>query len=710
MMDEPSVWDFVKAKILFWKKSEINFPSLEEVQKPVKLEVQPIDGERVSILTLPWLTLLPFVVLLVGQFMLEPPDRFILPGEIFYFIGAILMIFAIRYGFLVIPATLPDSSREENLSIRWNWLITAGAGMVISFALFGGNRFNSLNLLVWIFSVTSLIIAFLPQGAFSDFLIWTKGINHWVRKPTIHITISPWMIVLLVFLLIVGYFRFAQLDQLPAEMVSDHAEKLYDVRDLLNGQFKIFFERNTGREAFQFYWTALIAHLFNTGISFMSLKLGTVLVGLITLYYMMRLGNLLGGKWLALFVMIFAGIGYWPNIISRIGLRFPLYPFCVAPVMFYLIRGLKFRQRNDFILSGISLGIGLHGYTPTRIVPFLIVLAFIIYFLHLKSKTERMYSVYWLGIAALVSFFIFLPLFRYALENPQMFAYRSITRLSDVERSIPGSLIGVFLHNLWNALTMFFWSNGNVWVHSIPYRPALDPISAVLFFMGILVLLIRYIQKHDWADIFLLLSIPVLLMPSVLSLAFPEENPNLNRTAGTYVPVFIITAIGFHSLILGILKALRGKTSMKGASIIGGIIIFMAIVFNYELFFVQYNSLYRQSAWNTSEMGRIMKGFTQITGSPDTVYVVGYPYWVDTRLVGINAGFVNRDPEIIKERFSETLSDPRAKLFMLNPSDIESLNTLRNLYPQGRASWYDSSVEGKDFILFMVPAVYDQLP
>ena len=87
-------------------------------------------------------------------------------------------------------------------------------------------------------------------------------------------------------------------------MVSDHAEKLLDVNDVLNGQLRVFFPRNTGREAFQFYWTALMIKLFNTGVSFMSLKLGTTLIGLFTLYYIYRLGNEIGNRWVALLALV----------------------------------------------------------------------------------------------------------------------------------------------------------------------------------------------------------------------------------------------------------------------------------------------------------------------------------------------------------------------------------------------------------------------
>ena len=32
--------------------------------------------------------------------------------------------------------------------------------------------------------------------------------------------------------------------------------------------------------------------------------------------------------------MAFAGIAYWPNLISRIALRFTLYPFFYAPAVY----------------------------------------------------------------------------------------------------------------------------------------------------------------------------------------------------------------------------------------------------------------------------------------------------------------------------------------------------------------------------------------
>ncbi len=68
---------------------------------------------------------------------------------------------------------------------------------------------------------------------------------------------------------------------------------------------------------------------------------------------------------------------------------------------------------------------------------------------------------------------------------------------------------------------MFNWDDGNIWVASVPHRPALDVVSGALFLIGIVLLLARYLQKRHWLDLFLLLSVLILQLPSTLSLAFP---------------------------------------------------------------------------------------------------------------------------------------------------------------------------------------------
>jgi hypothetical protein len=143
----------------------------------------------------------------------------------------------------------------------------------------------------------------------------------------------------------------------------------------------------------------------------------------------------------------------------------------------------------------------------------------------------------------MVSFFICLPLLRYTLKHPEVVAQRMVTRLTGAEQPLPGPPAEIFISNLWRGLTMFAWDDGEVWVLSVIHRPALDLVSGALFYSGLVLLVIRYARQRHWFDLFTLISIPLLMMPSILSLAFPAENPSLNRPAGVIVPAFLVIGL-----------------------------------------------------------------------------------------------------------------------------------------------------------------------
>src|SRR5512133_1363511 len=306
-----------------------------------------------------------------------------------------------------------------------------------------------------------------------------------------------------------------------------------------------------------------------------------------------------------------AGIGYWPNVISRVGLRFPLYPLFLAPTLYYLIRGLRSRNRNDFLLSGIFLGIGLHGYSPFRIVPFVVLAAFVLYWLHDQSKGARRDSFIWLMLLGLMSLFVFTPLLRYWVDNPSEFGFRAMTRLTGAETPITQPIWQIFISNVWNGLKMINFDDGEIWVHSVTHRPALDVISAALFLIGVVLILVRYIRNRHWLDLFLLVSIPLLLMPSILSLAFPDENPALNRAGAAYIPAFIIGAMALDGLLTSF-----GRRGARNALTWGvaGLLFLVSASQNYDLVFHQYYDSFRAGSWNSSDMGRTIKEFEQTYG------------------------------------------------------------------------------------------------
>ena len=533
---------------------------------------------------------------------------------------------------------------------------------------------------------------------------WTR-LEDFYKSDSWTIKATRWTLLVLAVVGIVIFFRVYNLGGVPAEPFSDHAEKLLDVYDVSQGQTHIFFPRNTGREAIQMYLTLVVSWIFGTGLTFLSLKIGTVFCGLVTLPYMYLLGKELGGKRIALLAVFFAGIAYWPNVISRVGLRFTLYPLFVAPTLFYLLRGLRTRNRNDFIVSGLFLGFGLHGYSPFRIMPFIVVAAVGLYLLHSQSKGNRKQAIIWLSILALISLIVFLPLARYWLENPDSFGARAFSRLGSTETPLPGPWWQILLSNTWNSLRMYNWDNGSIWVHSVPGRPAFDVVSAALFLIGAVLVLLRYLRQRHWVDLFLLVSIPLLQLPSTLSLAFPAENPSLNRAAAAFIPAILILAIGLD----GLLKSIESRRNRANGIALAWIVTLglagWSSYSNYDLVLNQYATEFRLGAWNTSEIADVIRQFAQVNGSVDDAWVVPYPYWVDTRLVGDWLNLPDKDFALWPQDFSITQKIGAAKLFILKPEDTDDLGLLEQLYPQGILSTFHSAVvnAGKDFMILFVP-------
>jgi hypothetical protein len=694
-MEEPSVLDFVLDKLTFWKKSNLTIPAEEEDQQPSTFAIPRISPKKGF-----WkgiLFLLPFIFGIIAQVFGEPDYRSIPLLLFFYFSagGSLLLLYFFRDW--QIEPLIPERIEAEELTIRWIQFLVGVLFGGLSFIFFIGNRFTIINLTLWAISLGLIWWSvWVPEGW------WAKIRSAWERFLERGIQIAPWGVLVVGVFLLAFLFRFYALDQVPPEMFSDHAEKLIDITDVLKGNYFIFFPRNTGREAVQMYLTAAVARIFGTGISFTSLKIGTCLAGLFTLPFLYLIGKEIQNKKVGLWAMFFAGVAYWPNVISRVALRFALYPAFAAPTLFFLIRGINRKRWNDFLYAGLALGIGLHGYSPFRVVPVVVGVTLLIYFLSTSAQSNRRQAVFALLVVGIISFVLFLPLLRFAATNYDLFAYRMLSRMTDFEVPLPGSPVMIFFSNLWKSLIMFQWNNGNIWVHSVPGRPALDIISAALFSLGVLLILVRSIKHWHWMDLALLSWIPLMLLPSALSIAFPNENPALNRSGGAIIPVFIVIGIAMENLIVN----LKSRFNLPWRKWISwGVVLALLIgtsVANARLVFDEYYHQFRNSAWNTSEIGAVIGHFSETIGDEDHAWVVPYKHWVDTRLVGIHAIGQVRDFALWQHDIQFTSKESPPKLYIYKPEDLETDQILRDLYPGGIKIEYDSKVEGRNFILFYV--------
>ena len=642
--------------------------------------------------------LVALLLALAAQTLLEPPANGLIALAL-YLLAGVFVFWSYRRGEWTLPEPRTQLLITNYPSPRILPLLASLPLLGAAFYFFGGNQFTWFNLSLWIAGIAFFLRAFW-QSKKSDTDRTDDTEKEKIKSVLIReirVQKNWFLFVFVAILLIAAFFRFHQLNSIPAEPFSDHAEKILDVYDITQGQTRIFSPRNTGREAIQFYWTVLVATIFQTGLTFQSLKIGTALLGFFTLPFIYLLGKEIANRRAGLLAMAFAGIAYWPNVIGRVGLRFPLYPLFVAPTLYFLLRGLRAQSRNDFILSGLFLGLGLHGYTPFRIVPVLVVVAILLYtgkHVHTYTRIQVWKNF---GLLVFAAFTIFLPLLRYAISNPDEFWFRASSR------AIVADPLPVFFSNLWNGLLMFNVNDGNIFVNSVAQRPALDVVTGALFIFGLILLLAR----RRFTDLVLAAAVLTLILPSVFSLAYPDENPALNRAGGALVPVFVIVGMTLDGLLTRLAVGLnRAGEGVIVAGVVG-ILFAASAVQNYDLVFHQYREQYDRVVWRTSEMGEVISEF----GNPERVWIVPYEQWVDTRLPGLWAGIPNRDFGIPRERLSDTLQLPAPKLFLFKASplsadfdDTATMEALQKLYPRGELTLHESDPWWQSFWIYFVPA------
>ncbi len=673
-----------------------------------------------------------------------------LDGPLLYLIAITLFVVALRRNPLQVfraePRTMVVPSTTSFLAWRWRrWLLIAAAITgVLAFIAYGTDTFTVLDVSLWLISIATFVAATWDWGTTSRAEAWER-IRSW-RTPL------TWVGVALIgIMLIAAFFRYYELTQVPLDPTSDHAEKVLDIYDLLNGARPTFMIRNTGREFVQFYFTTALISLFNLPNTFVTLKFGTATIGLLAIPFVFLLGREVAGTGVGLLAALMMAMSKWATAVSRIGLRVPYTSLFTASIFFFLYRALRLNRRNDWLLAGIFLGVGLQTYTPMRMAPVLVALLIIMRLLwdmaampggfraglalarrRLQRKPaaedEAQVDVptltrpFWVNVGVMVvgSLIVFLPTFRYSLDHPEVFWFRSLTRTTTTEVGEAFNPLARLATNLWNAALQFNYRGDDVWVNTVMFDPQLDPVTGALFVLGIVYTVLAIIGLLCYRDrclgIFkdrsftaaaLLLSLVMMVMPSVLALAYPVENPSVVRASGAIQFAMIIAAI---PLVL-VVRELRNSFPRWGptlAAFLVGSLMLAAMVMNYRSYFVIFDLQTRAMVSNSMEMSKVLEGFVNSIGDIDHAYMVAYPNWVDTRNAYFNMGAVPRNNFIMSDQLAQVaptqVNDPAAKIYLLSMDDQKGGQTLQQTFPQGQLSTYTSQTPGRDFQVFFVPA------
>jgi hypothetical protein len=607
----------------------------------------------------------------------------------------------------------PARPRVRRQAVRQRLFLGALVLGGLTFLASGGNRFTFLNVTTWMLSVACWIAAWW-EGDLSARALGARAVAGWERlrgatRGGLTLRLSWTGAGLAVVLLLGVVLLFWRIDQVPAEMTSDHAEKLLDVRDVLDGQHRIFFPRNTGREALQFYLIAAMTPL--TGLSYLTMKLGTAGVAAVTLPFTFLAARVLFGARFALLATAVLATTRWLWQVARVGLRFPFPPAFGAAIYYFLFKALRDRRRNDFLLLGLVVGLAQHSYTALRFAPVAVLaclgiaLAVDVWRREPPGRVHRLVQdTLLLGVAALLAA---MPLVRYAVDAPEIFLFRGVTRIaSDALDAVPTNLFAVFLGNVRNAFLMFNWRGDVVWVNTIPGAPILDPVSGALFVLGVAYGVYRLVRYRELPYLYLFVLLFISFMPSLLSLAYPAENPSVVRM-GMAIPLTVLfVAAPLMLLVRALAGALGGAFGAAAGGVALAVLMVPMVRLDVDQYFRVYAQQHTQSSQHSTQVAKVVNGFLALGGRREDVFILPGAFWFDTRLVAIQAGDIRWNP-LIPSVEAARLSDgqPRPRLYIVHPEDRASLARL--------AAWYPGAVEeahalaetgGRPyFVTFLVP-------
>jgi len=620
----------------------------------------------------------------------------------------------------------PSNEAQFDITLR---IVLAFTGLlfgVMTYFLSSGNTFRVAGLVTW----GACLLCVMLVSARRDVFTLADDAWDWLTNLRSHLPefrLVP-TIMLLLIIAVAAFFRFYRLQMTPPEMTSDHVEKLLDAYRIVADDLPlIFFANNGGREALHFYLIPLVNWVFGTGWTFLTLKLTTAIEAMLLIPLMIALGREMVDRETGYIAAGLVAVSWWHTMLGRLALRIVLTPLVFTPVLICLMRGIRTGSRKAWIWAGFWMGVGVYSYQAMRIAPLVAVAAFLVatvghvyHALRTNSKVQQRITsavvskqVLNLAAAAIVSMAIFIPMTRVWAEFPDKLWNRVINRTTSNEAIIEGSPVGVFVANYYDALRMYNFRGDGAWISSVPGERMMDTITGGLLVLGAAAWLVRLRLRGDPADAFAVAAILIMLLPSALALAFPNENPSTTRASGTLPLVFVLAAWPLSLLRRKSAELLGRRQGNLFACVIIALLFVGAAARNYDTYFNKYHEQYRLTAPYPRLLAEAaFDKLTELEGnstSIDGVWLVSYPFWQDHRAFGAELGDVEFDRVVVDSMVLEqalfeapALFTDRPLIFILNLNDEYGIEVLQQEFPGGELERQATGYSDKDFYLYTV--------
>jgi hypothetical protein len=228
------------------------------------------------------------------------------------------------------------------------------------------------------------------------------------------------------------------------------------------------------------------------------------------------------------------------------------------------------------------------------------------------------------------------------------------------------------------------------------FEPCLDAVTASFLVAGVVLLIARVARRSlRWAIV--PIAFFVLTLPSTLSLAFPVENPSINR-AGTAVPaVFLVAGLS----VVYLLSSRRGWAARVGAAGVVGFLL-LSIEENARQYFEGFDRQYAQMIDHSTDMARVLDEYRKRGVPLRQMYLLYTDYWVDGRNIALELDDPSwADTHIIPPGQLPAGLRERPLVFLHTPG-APILEELRKSYP-GTDRLVRQGFPERDFAVYYAP-------
>ena len=350
--------------------------------------------------------------------------------------------------------------------------------------------------------------------------------------------------------------RLFSLTDIPLNLVGDEADNLLNVYRIMAGIGPGFFELDwKPQPAFSVYMMGCFMGFF--GETIVGMRLPSVVLSTVSILVFYAVARQHGvGRPASLGATFLLATGVWYLHFSRSGWENVHVGLYALSAMLAFNAAIKTKRLTISLLlfaaTGLFAALGLYGYTTGRmIIVVLLVYLPIAFFLH-QDDWKRLLAGY--GILCITAFLLFWPQLDNALDDWQRFNQRidAVYVLNDHNRQqFEGKDdLEIIVQQTWNNIRGFILLDTGISRVGLnaryipPGHGLLDRLTAVLFWVGLVVSVTRWRQTILWWVFFIVMIFPVQIPGS--------GTPDAARAVGA-APIFYL----FVALTLDWLFGLR---------------------------------------------------------------------------------------------------------------------------------------------------------